>query len=496
MHSSSPRKVKIVCTLGPSSKTVDQIEKLIRAGLDVARLNFSHGDHDFHRALIENVREASKRVGKPVALMQDLQGPKLRAGKLPGGKIELKAGDELLLFPEGSEPRQPTKGRIAVPISAEIAMAVSRDTAAGKRILFDDGKLQTRILKTAPPEIVVVVEIGGTLKDNKGMNLPGTPLSIPCLTEKDFEDLKFGLAMGVDAVALSFVRSAHDIEDLRGKMKKHAKDPSDLPMIVAKIEREEAIEGMDSIIEVTDGLLVARGDMAVEIGAERVPTVQKRLIHACAEMGVPVITATQMLESMVDCPTPTRAEASDVANAVFDGTDAVMLSAESASGTYPVEAVEMMAKIILESERSKELFRNSHNIFPMPGSVVESVEFSASRIANHCGAVAIACITHSGVAAKALSKFRPDVPIVAVTENDAVLREMAFFWGVRGTLIPKIVGTDDIFTVVEKELMKHGFAEAEDTIIITAGIPTLRRGTTNMLKVHRINVAPSRPPKK
>ena len=487
MHSSFPRKVKIVGTLGPSSKSVEQIEKLIRAGLDIARLNFSHGDHAFHKGLIENVREAAKRAGRPVAIMQDLQGPKIRAGKLPGGSIDLKAGDRVLLYPEGETPKKAPKGALLVPISAEIAMAVTTPTKVGNRVLFDDGKIATRILEVAPPEMLIEVEVGGTLTNNKGMNLPGTPLTIPCLTDKDVADLEFGLSMGVDAVALSFVRTAEDIEDLRARMKKKTDNP---PLIVAKIEREEAVTYMDSIIEVTDGVLVARGDMAVEIGAERVPTVQKRLIHACNLLGVPVITATQMLESMVSSPTPTRAEASDVANAVFDGTDSVMLSAESASGQYPVVAVETMARIIVESERSKELYtQGGHIITPMPGSVVESVEFSASRIATHTGSVAIAVITHSGVAAKSLAKYRPEIPIVAITENDDVVRRLLFTWGVRTIKIPKIVATDDIFAVVERVLTENALAEPEDLIVITAGIPTLRRGTTNMIKVHRVGAS-------
>ncbi len=483
MHSSFARKVKIVCTLGPSSSSFEKIYGLIQEGMDVARLNFSHGTHEFHRGLIQNVREAAKKAGKPVAIMQDLQGPKIRLGKLPPAGIELKAGDIVLLHPEGAAPRQSTHGKIALPISAEIAQSVSSDAQPGSKILFDDGKLSSRILSVSPPEIVIEIEVGGKLTSNKGMNLPGTPLSIPCVTEKDYEDLNFGLSMGVDAVALSFVRTASDIETVRDRIRKQS---NDAPIIIAKIEREEAVEFLDSIIEVSDGLLVARGDMAVELGAQRVPAIQKRMIHSCNEMGVPIITATQMLESMISCPTPTRAEASDVANAVFDGTDAVMLSGETAGGQFPLEAVSTMARIILEAERSKEFYSGPKNILPLPGSAVESIEFSASRIATHTGAVAIGCITHSGVAAKTLAKFRPDTPIVAITDNEAVLRKLAFVWGVRGVTIPKILGTDDLFAMVENVLMVNGWAEPEDLIVVTAGIPTLRRGTTNMVKVHRV----------
>jgi pyruvate kinase len=455
----------------------------MEAGLDVARLNFSHGTHDFHRGTIEAIHAAAKRANKYIGIMQDLQGPKIRAGKIAGDGIDLKAGDTVLLFPEGATPKTSTHGKILVPISAEIAKAVADDCQKGARILFDDGKIATRAIAVNSPEITVEVEVGGKLTSNKGMNLPGTPLSIPCLTDKDLEDLKFGLSQGVDAVALSFVRSVQDIEDLRARMKKVTNDP---PLIVAKIEREEAIEYQDAIVEVTDAIMVARGDLAVEIGAERVPTAQKRLIHSCNELGVPVITATQMLESMISCPTPTRAEASDVANAVFDGTDCVMLSAESASGQYPVEAVQTMARIIIESERSMETYSRHPQAQPMPGSVVDAIENSAAQIARQSGAVAIACLTHSGMAARTLAKYRPEPPIVAIMDNEAMIRRLSFVWGVRGVLISKIVSTDDLFTMVERVLQDNEWAQAEDLVVVTAGIPTLRRGTTNMVKVHRM----------
>ena len=457
--------------------------------MDVARLNFSHGTHEFHKNLIINVREAAKRLGKSVAIMQDLQGPKLRAGVLPKGGIDLKAGDIVLLYPEGTTPKTSIHGKIPIPISAEIAQAVSVDAQVGARILFDDGKLATRATQISPPEMVVEVEVGGKLTDHKGMNLPGTPLSLSCLTEKDLEDLKFGLSMGVDAVALSFVRTVQDLEDLKEKIRKQS---NHRPLIVSKIEREEAIEYQDGIIELSDVLLVARGDMAVEIGAERVPTVQKGLIHACNELGVPIITATQMLESMISSPTPTRAEASDVANAVYDGTDALMLSAESASGKYPFESVRTMARIILEAERVKENYTHTREAPLMAGSVVDAIEHSAAQIARQVGAVSIACLTHSGMAARTLAKYRPSAPIVAIMDNEENLRKLSFVWGVRGVVIPKIVATDDLFAMVEKVLQANDWAEPEDLVVVTAGIPTLRRGTTNMVKVHRIGASGER----
>ncbi|OFZ21301.1 MAG: pyruvate kinase [Bdellovibrionales bacterium GWB1_55_8] len=483
MLSSFRRKVKIVCTLGPSSRSPEMIRALIDDGMDIARLNFSHGTHDFHRGLIATIRDAARAANKQVAIMQDLQGPKLRLGKVGPEGIEIKAGDIVLLYPEGATPRLSTHGKIPIPISAEIAQAVAVDTQVGARILFDDGKFATRVIQVEPPELVVEVEVGGKLTSNKGMNLPGTPLSMPCLTEKDIEDLKFGLSQNVDGVALSFVRNVQDIEILKQYMRK---DTMKLPHVVAKIEREEAIEYMDSIIEVVDGLLIARGDMAVEIGAERVPAVQKQLIHSCNEVGVPVITATQMLESMISSPTPTRAEASDVANAVFDGTDAVMLSGETASGQYPREAVQTMVRVILEAERSMETYSRHRRTNPMPGSVVEAIESAASSIAGQVGAVAIACITHSGVAARTLAKYRPETPVLAIMDNEENLRRLAFVWGIRGALIPKIVGTDDLFSMVEKVLVGNSWAQTEDLVVVTAGVPTLRKGTTNMVKVHRV----------
>ena len=489
MHASSRRKVKIVGTLGPSSNTEAQIETLIRAGLDTARLNFSHGTHDVHRGLFLAVRNAAKRAGKHVAILQDLQGPKLRLGKLPA-PIQLKSGDEVLLYPEGTTPRSSQVGRIAIPISAEIAAPLAKDLRKGSRILFDDGKLSSEVKEVHAPEIVITITVGGKLSSNKGMNLPGTPLSLPCATEKDLIDLKLGLELGVDAVALSFVRTSQDILFVKEQIRKTSNHQ---PLIVAKIEREEAVYAPEGILEVTDGILIARGDMAVELGAQKVPMIQKMLIRMSNELGVPVITATQMLESMISCPTPTRAEASDVANAVFDGTDAVMLSAESASGEYPVESVETMARIIREAEGEAEKYSVHGNLTPMSGSIVDSIEYSASKIASHVGATAIACITHSGTAARTLAKYRPEIPIVAIMDNEASLRKLALVWGVEGVLIPELVATDDVFGMVARVLVENKRAEEDDFIVVTGGIPTLGRGTTNTIKVHQVKMQRGRP---
>jgi pyruvate kinase len=459
--------------------------------MDVARLNFSHGTHDIHRASFERVRKAAAREGRFVAVMQDLQGPKMRLGKLPPAGMTLNAGDAVVLHPEGSEPDDSSKrGRICLPISAEIAGPVSKDVVKGARILFDDGKLAARVTDVRAPLIFIEVQVGGTVTSHKGMNFPGTPLSLPCCTEKDLEDLKLGLELGVDAVALSFVRSAADVERVQDLVKMHS---SHHPLIVAKIEREEAVEDHESIVEVADGLLVARGDMAVEVGAGRVPGIQKRLIRACNSLGVPIITATQMLESMIQSPTPTRAEASDVANAVFDGTDAVMLSGETAAGRYPQEALRTMVDVVREAEKGTAEFARGFEALPTPGSVVESVEYSASKIAHHVGAVAVACITHSGRAARALAKYRSGTPIFAIMDREESLRKLSFMWGVQGIRIDRIEPTDDIFVTVERALMAHGKVEADDLIVVTAGIPTLRRGTTNMIKVHKVGKIPTDP---
>ncbi len=483
MHTSLRRKVKIVGTLGPASNTREKIETLIRAGLDTARLNFSHGTHEVHRGLFEAVRQAGKNTGKHIAVLQDLQGPKLRLGKLAPEGILLKAGDEVLLYPEGTDPRSSLKGRIAIPISAEIAGPLSKDLRKGSRILFDDGKLSSEVKEVHPPEIVITMTVGGKISSNKGMNLPGTPLSLPCCTDKDLLDLKLGLELGVDAVALSFVRTPSDVLFVKEQIRKNSNHK---PLIVSKIEREEAVYSPEGILEVTDGILIARGDMAVELGAQKVPMIQKMLIRMSNELGVPVITATQMLESMISCPTPTRAEASDVANAVFDGTDAVMLSAESASGEYPVEAVETMARIIHEAEGEIDRYSVHAQLTPISGSIVDSIEYSASKIASHVGASAIACLTHSGTAARTLAKYRPEIPIVAIMDNEASLRKLAFVWGVEGVLIPELVATDDLFGMVERVMLENHRAEEHDFLVVTAGIPTLGRGTTNTIKVHQV----------
>lgn len=486
MHDWSRRKVKIVCTLGPSTRTREKIIEIMRAGMNVARLNFSHGSHTYHSELFQTVRSVASSEKRNIAIMQDLQGPKIRVGALPEPGIKVHVGDSLVLHPEGADPKMSLHGRRPLPISREIAEAIMKDLKVGARILFDDGKIATEVREVRAPEAVVEVTVGGVISSHKGMNLPGTPLSMSCLTDKDLKDLKLGLDLGVDAVALSFVRSMEDVIEIKELIEKNSNSS---PLVISKMEREEAIANHESIIDVSDGLLVARGDMAVEVGADRVPIIQKKLIHSCNEVGVPVITATQMLESMVKCPTPTRAEASDVANAVWDGTDGVMLSAETASGDYPREAVAVMAKIVLEAERHQLEAALRKKQQPLAGIAVDAIEHAAAEIAELMDAAAIAVTTNSGMAARTLARHRPTKPIVAFMHNETALRKLAMVWGVHGQIAETFKDTDDLFDKIEEGLKRSGWAKDEDIIVVTAGIPSLMRGTTNMVKVHKVGAS-------
>ena len=473
------RRAKIVATLGPATETESQIRALILAGMNVARLNFSHGSQEMHRQVISRIRSASLALDRPVTILQDLQGPKIRVGELPQ-KLSLHSGQTVVLHVEGVVPQSSPRDLVALPISAEIARVLLRDLQVGARVLFDDGRISTEVIRAGSDEVLVTVESGGILSSHKGMNLPDTPLSLACLTHKDETDLKFGLEQEVDAVALSFVRSPQDLIDLRARIYSLSANP---PLLIPKIERREALECQDAIIAVSDALLIARGDMAVEIGAERVPLVQKELIARCNGVGLPVITATQMLESMVQCPTPTRAEASDVANAIFDGSDALMLSAETASGNYALESVATMDRIIRAAESAH--YRRTATP-PIWGSAVDAIECSAALIGERLEAKAIVCLTHTGAAARALARYRPSVPIIAITDQQQQLRRLGLVWGVSGITIAQLVPTDDLFGVVGRALLEKGAVALGDTIVVTAGIPTLQRGTTNMVKIHTV----------
>ncbi len=472
------RRAKIVATLGPSTSTAESIEDLIKAGVNVVRMNFSHGTHDQHRARFDLVRAAAKKLGRSVAILQDLQGPKLRVGNFPNGSVTINNGEQIILRLETSKSTA-DPGLKIVPFNYE---RLAQEVHVGHRILIDDGNLEIVVTAITDGDIHAKVVYGGLVKDHKGMNFPDTHVTIEAFTPKDREDLEFGLQIGVDYVALSFVRTADDIASIRKFMAERNKA---VP-IVSKIEMGEAIENLDSILAVTDAVMVARGDLAVEVGTALVPHLQKRIIRECNQRGIPVITATQMLESMISTPRPTRAEASDVANAVIDGTDALMLSAESASGKFPVLAVTVMASIILETEHhAKDLRRNTwtEDAGKKGDRTQEAIEHAAGQLAAWIDAKAIACTTHTGRAARALAKYRPSVPIIAFTDVAAVRRQLALVWGVETVHVEPNLDIDKLFTFAEVEIARMALARKGDRIVLTAGWPPLQTGSTNLMKV-------------
>jgi len=482
------RRAKIVATIGPSSSDPATIENLIKAGVNVFRFNFSHGTKEDHKARFDMVRAAGKKLEKAVAILQDLQGPKLRVGKFPNGQISIDKGQDVTLRLEGKDAG-PGKKQI-IPFNYE---RLALEVQVGNRILMDDGNLEVVVTGVEGNDIHAQVVFGGILKDHKGMNFPDTRISIEAFTPKDREDLLFGMQLGVDYVALSFVRTANDVRMVQKFMHSHKKN---IP-VISKIEKGEAIDNLKEILSVTDAVMVARGDLAVEVGTAQVPTLQKHIIRQCNLRGIPVITATQMLESMINLPRPTRAEASDVANAVLDGTDALMLSAETASGRFPVLAVSVMHNIIVETEYrwhstltgGVEDGHNQHGSIETGGrqfggtpTVVEAIEHAAASLAGWIGAKAIACTTHTGQAARALARFRPPVPIVAFTDSPSVHRKLALVWGVQTCEIEPNDDLEKLFDHAETTLVRWGLVTKGDLVVFTAGWPPLRHGTTNLLK--------------
>lgn len=470
---------KIVCTIGPASQDVPKLVSLIEAGMDVARLNFSHGSHDLHLNVLRNVREASSRTGQAITLLQDLSGPKIRTGVVQGSAAQLKAGSEFTFTT-----------REVVGDSNHVSTtypALPRDIQVGDTILVDDGKIKFTVISKNDTDVVCRVLNDGLLSDKKGMNLPGVKVSASSLTEKDREDLKFGLANDVDYVALSFVRSAEDVRTLRELIIREGKKGIRVP-IVAKIEKPEAVKNIDSIIAEADVIMVARGDLGVELPPEEVPLVQKMIVRKCNEAGVPVIIATQMLESMIENPRPTRAEANDVANAVLDGADAVMLSAETSVGKFPEESVHTMDRII----RHAETARVDRPWGSMPANekqdVFDSIARAAAVLAKQLDAKAIVAITHSGSTAQRISKYRPTAPILAVTGRERILRRLNLVWGIRGIIIPELdVDSDTAFKRIRDELLNRGYVKKGDYVVFTAGIPLMSKGTTNTIKVERVD---------
>jgi len=469
------RRSKIVCTLGPASSSPERIGALIEAGMDVVRLNFSHGEQEQHHKTLQIVRAEAEKRNRAVAVLLDLQGPKIRAGKFSSGGIELKKGNEFVITTDtsvvGDEHR----------VSTTYA-GLPGDVKPGDRILLDDGYLGLTVTDVSDTEVTTKVVTGGMLKDRKGINLPGVQVSAPSLTEKDRSDLAFGVRIGVDFIALSFVRSPEDI--LEARLLATIGDRH-IP-IIAKIEKPEAIERLEGIIEVADGIMVARGDLGVELGPEKVPLAQKRIIELTNRAGGIVITATQMLESMIGNPRPTRAEASDVANAVLDGTDALMLSGETAVGKYPVEAVRTMSRIINEIEESA-YYRQSLDAPALDLPVSANAVAHAAVVAGRQLSVkTIAVVTDSGGAARLMSEYRPEARIIALTTDDIAYRRLALYWGVTPVLIEPAFTTDEMIDQVERVLRERALAADGEYVIITMGSPIGAGETTNMLKVHRM----------
>jgi pyruvate kinase len=467
------RHSKIVCTIGPVTRTPRMIRKLIDAGMDVARLNFSHGTHEEHAENIVALREAATLMKKPIAILADLQGPKIRTGALAGGgSVALRTGQKFVITTAkvlGDSTRVNTTFR---PLPHEVKPA--------DRILLSDGLIEMRVERVRGREVHCQVVNGGILGEHKGINLPGVQLHVPALTEKDRADLRFALKQGVDYIAVSFVRRAEDVVLAKSLIRRVKRDTP----VIAKLEKPEAIENLEEILRVSDGVMVARGDLGVEMNPERVPVVQKNIIARAREFRRPVITATQMLESMTENPRPTRAEASDVANAIFDGSDAVMLSAETATGGYPVEAVSMMARIIEQAEESIHEYPRpaTQERLKVPETVAELVCHASREL--HMKLIAV--FTHSGFTARLVSRYRPLVPIVAFSPEAHTRRRMALLWGVTSRSISDIRKIDGLAMIAEKRLMEERLVRKGDVIGIVAGTPMGIRGTTNFMKFHVI----------
>ncbi len=471
------RRTKIICTLGPAVNTLDKIIGLIEAGMDVARLNFSHGDYEEHLNFIKLVRKASEITGKHIPILQDLQGPKIRVGKLKSEPMDLKTGELVILTTEKNYTS--FSGENVIPVQYEY---LTEDLKPGDTVLLDDGLIELKVLKVEDGKVKCEVVDGGILKSHKGVNLPGVDVRIPSLTEKDVEDLKFGLENEVDFVALSFVRKKDDIIDLLSKMESFGRN---VP-VIAKIEKVEAVKSIDEIIEVADGIMVARGDLGVELPTEDVPVLQKMLIKKANKAGKPVITATQMLESMISNPRPTRAEATDVANAVLDGTDAVMLSSETSIGKFPIESVQVMDRIIRTIETQYKFYEPVFDSNLKLKDEVDAIGRAACLLAQQLNAKAIVTITHTGATAKAISKYRPNVKIIALTDSYEVVRRLNIVWGVIGVKIKEITETDQTIQNAKIQLRESKLLNPGDLIILTAGIPLFQRGSTNMIKVEKI----------
>lgn len=478
-----PRFAKIVCTLGPSTASRAKIRQLIQAGMDVARLNFSHGSHESQLDTIHLVRECAAELGKPVAILQDLQGPKLRVGELPSQGILLTSGAIIRFFMVGEGSEQLEGKNLSLPLDVP---NLTKAVKPGNRILLDDGKLELMVTKVNDLDIETKVVIGGILKSHKGVNLPGTDLGIARFTEKDHLDLQFGLANHVDYIAISFVETAEDIRQVKRIIEEIDPSRKNTP-IIAKLERPGAIKNLHEIIHTAEGVMVARGDLAVETSPALVPIVQKEIIQMANKHAKLVITATQMLESMIENPRPTRAEASDVANAIFDGTDAVMLSAETASGQYPIESVKMMVSIIQEAEKHIREWSHSGD-FPEAALRDDALAISnaAKTLAHDRDVSHIAVFTQSGKTALLMSKTRPRVPIIAFTPEPATLSALSLFWGVNPVLVPFAHSLEEMVHSVDNYLITHKNLKVGEQVVLISGFPVGAMRLPNLALLHSV----------
>jgi pyruvate kinase len=471
------KKTKIVCTLGPASDTKEILKELILNGMNVARLNFSHGSHAEHAQRIKRVKEMRKELGIPVAIMLDTKGPEIRTGELSNGKIELLIGEKVVLT---SKIMIGDKNRFSISYPN-----LPNEVSTGCRILIDDGLIQLEVEEVKGTEINCTILNGGILGSRKSINLPSVNIELPALTQQDREDIIFGIKQKVDFVAASFVRKPQDVLEIRKVLEHNGGSRID---IISKIENREGVEKIDRILSVSDGIMVARGDLGVEIPAEEVPLVQKSIIRKCNLLGKPVITATQMLDSMMRNPRPTRAEVGDVANAVFDGTDAVMLSGETAAGSYPIDAVKTMKNIVVQSENSEEYARRQK---PEHGelTITNAVSEGACQIANQLQAKTIIAATSSGHTPRMISKYRPDCTILAVTDKVATIRRLALSWGVFCIYTPEFGDTDSMIMNSVKKAVEEGYVKFGDIAIVAAGVPLGIQGNTNIIKVHTVGNA-------
>ncbi|ASA20302.1 pyruvate kinase [Paenibacillus donghaensis] len=470
------RKSKIVCTIGPASESLENIKKLILAGMNVARLNFSHGDFEEHGARINTIRQASKELNKTVAILLDTKGPEIRTGKLEVEPIELVQDEYLTLT---TEEILGDANRISITYSN-----LPNDVHVGSTILIDDGLIGLTVVDIQGTEIKTRIVNGGTIKSKKGVNVPGVAISLPGITEKDTNDIIFGIEQDIDFIAASFVRKASDVQEIRELLEKHNAPHI---QIISKIENQQGVDNLDEILAASDGLMVARGDLGVEIPAEDVPLAQKLMIQKCNVAGKPVITATQMLDSMQRNPRPTRAEASDVANAIFDGTDAIMLSGETAAGKYPVESVLTMSRIAEKAESAlnhREIFMKQQ--IAQETTVTEAISQSVAISALDLNAKAIISSTVTGHTARVVSKYRPKAQIIAVTTQERTMRQLALVWGVTPVYGLEAHSTDELLETAIKGGKDSGLVQAGDLVVITAGIPLGRSGSTNLVKVSTI----------